>query len=144
MKPIRTPLCTGVDLGPPGSDILPLPSWRETNEHGVTAVFSVWQPTELERKWLANGGNVLVGVFQDPLPPISLGIVTGPDFETFGVGVMRDAHLPDPPPLPTGVRVRVRRWWADRSRRAMAERVIPFVPAHGEKPSLPALDRRRE
>jgi len=64
MKPIRTPLCVTVDMPPRGAkDVSPLPSWRETNEHGVTAVFSVWQPTDTEREWIAHGSNILVGVF---------------------------------------------------------------------------------
>lgn len=81
MKPIRTPLCTTVDMPPRGAkDVMPLPSWRETNEHGVTAVFSVWELTPLERQWVADGANILLGVFSDPTPP-ALGVVTGPDFE---------------------------------------------------------------
>jgi hypothetical protein len=82
MRPIRTPLCDTVDMPPRGAaDVAPLPSWRETNEHGVTAVFSVWEPTDAEREWIAHGSNTLVGVFSDPPPPISLGIVIGHDFE---------------------------------------------------------------
>lgn len=82
MKPIRTPLCNTVDMPPRGSvGVAPLPSWRETNEHGVTAVFSVWEPTDQEREWIARGSNILVGVFSDPTPPVSLGIVIGSDFE---------------------------------------------------------------
>lgn len=82
MTPIRTPLTDTVDMGPIGSDIGPLPSWREHDpRRGTNVVMSVWRPTEQERAAIARGANVLLAVYQDPIPPVYVGVVEGEEFE---------------------------------------------------------------
>ena len=95
MKPIRTPRTNTVDMGPVGTTIAPLPSWREADpgQGGTTVVFSVWQPTDAERAAIAIGANILLGVWQDPIPPVYVGVVQGEEFEP----LVRLEVAPDPP-----------------------------------------------
>lgn len=80
MRPIRTPLCRTLDIGQPGSNVQPLPSWREDDETGHR-VCSVWQPTQQERDAIAAGGNIILAVYADPIPPVFLGVGHGELFE---------------------------------------------------------------
>lgn len=38
-------------------------------------VFSHWQPDEEERQIIAQGGQVVLGIHQEPIPPVSVGAV---------------------------------------------------------------------
>lgn len=82
MKPIRTPRTVTVDVGPIGTNVEPLPTRRERDPHrGAVVVFSVWQPTTEERAAIAAGANVLLGIWQDPIPPVYVGVVEGEEYE---------------------------------------------------------------
>lgn len=94
MKPIRTPRTNTVDMGPAGTSIAPLPSWREADpQRGAVVVFSVWQPTPEERAAIASGANLVLGVWQDPIPPVYVGVVQGEEYEP----LVRLEVAPDPP-----------------------------------------------
>lgn len=77
MKPIRTAE-TNHNFGAPlghEEEIGNLPCKNET-EHGANVVYSVWEPTAQERKAIADGYNLRIGVFGlgGGMVPISLGI----------------------------------------------------------------------
>jgi hypothetical protein len=82
VNPIRTPISTSVELGVPGTDVAPLPSWREFDaRRGATVVASIWEPTPEERAAIAAGANLMLAIWQDPIPPVSLSVVQGEEFE---------------------------------------------------------------
>lgn len=81
MRPIRTPRTTSVDLGPVGSNVDPLPTWREVSPEGGIVVLSVWEPTPEERAAIAAGANVVLGVWAAQTPPVYVGIGQGEQFE---------------------------------------------------------------
>jgi hypothetical protein len=45
---------------------------------------SVWEPTDQERELLARGGRVEVGLFSEPIPPISVIVVSEEESEPVG------------------------------------------------------------
>lgn len=70
MKPIRTAQTT-FDYKGPTPDIGDLPCYREDG-----AVWSVWEFTDEERRFIADGGNVKLGIFYtEPIPPVALEVV---------------------------------------------------------------------
>lgn len=80
MKPIKTENTTGVYGAPPGreDEIGGLPFYREELPMGdgtTTGVYSVWTFSPGERKAIALGANVLLGILgREPIPPVSLGL----------------------------------------------------------------------
>lgn len=83
-QPIRTPKTIGVYGAPRGyeDEIGGLPFYRETSD-GMTAVYSVWTFTPEERAWIAKGhANLVIGIVgMEPIPPISIALHDGSDFE---------------------------------------------------------------
>lgn len=75
-EPITTRKTTGVYGAPPGHEdsISGLPYWRVQNEYGGTTVYSVWAFTEGERRAIASGANLVLGIVGEPIPPVSLGV----------------------------------------------------------------------
>lgn len=75
MQPVKTEKSNFVYLGPT-DDIADLPCERvtevvEDRVHGV--VYSVWEPTEEERRAIADGANIKLGIWgMHPIPPVSL------------------------------------------------------------------------
>jgi hypothetical protein len=44
-------------------------------EHGMRGIYSVWELTDDERKRIAEGDNIRLGIIgQEPIPPVSLGV----------------------------------------------------------------------
>lgn len=76
MRPIWTKLTKGVYGAPPGrdADIDGLPYWRAANEFGGVTVYSVWTFDEGERKAIAAGANLVLGILGEPIPPVSLSL----------------------------------------------------------------------
>lgn len=50
---------------------------EEEPEHAL-AVFSVWEPTDLERERIAAGANCKLGILTEPIPPVMLDVVDEP------------------------------------------------------------------
>jgi hypothetical protein len=75
MRPIKTPYTPDVYKGN-GEEVMDLPCKIERRADGSQmGVWSVWEPDEDERKSLAEGGSVLLGVFTpEALPPVYVGI----------------------------------------------------------------------
>lgn len=49
---------------------------RVVDGHGRTAIFSTWTLTESERKAIAEGANVELGIWHyEPIPPVSLAVM---------------------------------------------------------------------
>jgi hypothetical protein len=75
-EPITTPKTTGIYGAPPGHEesIGGLPYWRATNEYGGTTVYSVWTFSEDERRAIAEGANLVLGILHEPIPPVSMSL----------------------------------------------------------------------
>lgn len=54
----------------PSPDVGDLSCYRELGE-----VWSHWKPTEEELEQLVDGGHVALGLFHEPIPPVSLEVV---------------------------------------------------------------------
>lgn len=76
MHHIKTDDCNMVYLGPePG--IGNLHCRRSVIDgRGRTAIFSVWTFTDEERKALAEGANIELALYHEPIPPISIIVTT--------------------------------------------------------------------
>lgn len=76
MRPITTAE-TQFDYGPPKGmeqEVSTLPCAR-VKEYGATGIYSVWEPTESERKLIGLGHNVRLGIIgREPIPAVSLGV----------------------------------------------------------------------
>jgi hypothetical protein len=57
-----------------GADIVDLPRERVTFDDGSTAIFSFWKPDADELAQLVAGGTVRLGVWTEPIPPVSVGV----------------------------------------------------------------------
>lgn len=76
MRPIRTPSLDGVYRGN-DRDVEDLPFRREivTTDRGpIVRIVSIWEPSEEEREAIANGANIELGVFYEPIPPFSVAV----------------------------------------------------------------------
>lgn len=75
MEPIRTSKTTGIYGAPKGLEdtVGGLPYYREEND-GFPMVYSVWTLTDAERAIIANGGNIVLGIMGEPIPPVSLNV----------------------------------------------------------------------
>lgn len=77
MRPITTAE-TAFEYGaPPGmeDEIGGFPCCREPALGRNTTIYSVWEPTESERKLIALGHNLRLGIHgMEPIPPVSLAI----------------------------------------------------------------------
>lgn len=81
MNSIRNKLCNFTYLAPT-EDVFDLPCRRE-DLNNISAVFSYWKPTALELECLNEGGTVRLGVYCEPIPPVSLDVIfTEDDLET--------------------------------------------------------------
>lgn len=79
MRPIKTNRSNFTYRGPT-PDIMDLPCERTRieggPEDGLGVVYSVWEPTDEEREFVARGGNIKLGIWgMEPIPPVSLQIV---------------------------------------------------------------------
>jgi hypothetical protein len=71
MRPVKTNESNFTYLGPT-TEIADLPCRNE----GMNT-FSVWEPTDAERKMIADGAHIRLGIHgARPIPPVSLQIVT--------------------------------------------------------------------
>lgn len=73
MVPIKTEKFDGIYNAPKGGEgvIGGLPFWRGQYA-GMKEVNSVWKLTEDERQQIANGGNILLHILGEPIPPVGL------------------------------------------------------------------------
>lgn len=69
MKPVATDKTTFTYRGPT-PDIGDLPCYREAG-----AVWSVWELTDEERRFIVDGGNIALGIWAEPIPPVALEVV---------------------------------------------------------------------
>jgi hypothetical protein len=72
MKPVKTAITEIVYRGP--GEIGDL--WCHRVEPGQ--IMSVWEPTEEEQQILANGGKVVLWLYNEPIPPVALAISNAP------------------------------------------------------------------
>lgn len=82
MRPIRTRKTIGIYGAPIGQEdsIGGLPFWRAQNEYGGTTVYSVWTFDENDRRAIAQGANLVLGIVgMEPIPPVSLSLRGGDD-----------------------------------------------------------------
>ena len=86
MRPIRTDETTGIYGAPPGLEevVGGLPFWRETVD-GLPEVRSVWTFDPDEKEAVALGGNLLLGIVGEPIPPVSLVVLSPIDVPAFGM-----------------------------------------------------------
>jgi hypothetical protein len=77
MDPIKTADLNFVYRGPT-PDIGDLWVRREV-EGPYRTIYSVWKPTEEERKLLAEGGTIELGIVGEPIPPVSLAVRSAED-----------------------------------------------------------------
>jgi hypothetical protein len=74
MKGIETEK-TDINYKGPVSGIGDLPCWRQYDtEYGVNVIYSVWEPSDEERKAIANGANIELGIVGEPIPPVSVNV----------------------------------------------------------------------
>lgn len=50
----------------------------EEEPQAARVIFSVWEPTEEERRLIAQGHNVRLGILTEPIPPVMLDVVDEP------------------------------------------------------------------
>lgn len=72
MDPIRTPRSNTVLTLPGGTSANDLPASKGTDGQDRPMFESVWQPDELERTHLANGAPVILHVWGERHPPVSV------------------------------------------------------------------------
>lgn len=87
MRPIRTTQSNFTYLGP-APDIADLPGRREGRHF-----YGVFQLTDEEREQVANGAQVEIGIYAEPIPPISVKLVNeeeAPGVEEHGVPLKPD------------------------------------------------------
>jgi hypothetical protein len=74
MKPIKTRKTEGYLEAPKRWEQLVghLPYFREGD-----VVYSVWEFEDWERKFISDGGNVVLGQMGEPIHPMSLGVIGG-------------------------------------------------------------------
>jgi hypothetical protein len=70
-------------LGPePGIGDLPCER-RRIDERGRTAIFSTWKLTDEERRAIAEGANIELGIwFMEPIPPVSIALTHAKEVPT--------------------------------------------------------------
>ena len=81
MLPIRTEKTTDTLAGPSGQpSVQDLPIDRTTVEsgplEGAVVLYSVWEPSEEERKLISEGAYVLLGIYAPGHPVVSVGVTT--------------------------------------------------------------------
>lgn len=86
MIPIRTASSNFVYRGPS----LDIGDAWVRRERGV--VYLVWQPSDDERSAIAAGANVELGVYMEPIPPVSLGITTERELTPEGAALVDRAR----------------------------------------------------
>lgn len=69
MKPIRTATSNLVYVGPPGVGDL------HCDRIAAGIIQSAWRPSPEERAAIAEGAAVLLTIWAEPIPPVSLGVV---------------------------------------------------------------------
>lgn len=74
MKPIRTTNSNFTYRGPT-PQIADLPCQRTVGGE----VYSVWELSDTERIMIANGAQIRLGIFVEPIPPVSMSIVNEPE-----------------------------------------------------------------
>jgi hypothetical protein len=75
MKPIKTERFDGVYGAPKNfeEEIGGLPYYRVANEYfEVSEIFSVWEPTEEERRKIFEGSNILISQLGEPIRPMAV------------------------------------------------------------------------
>ena len=103
MNPIRTRKTTGIYGAPPGHDdtIGGLPFWRAQNEYGGTTVYIVWTFDEGERRAIAEGAVLVLGILgPEPISPVSLSLRAGDDEHFSEVDAIPAETRPPRPPKP--------------------------------------------
>jgi hypothetical protein len=73
-RPIRTTESNFTFLGP-SSNVADLPGQREAGRR----FYSVWKLSDEEREAIAKGGNLELGIYCDPIPPVSIVVTDVPE-----------------------------------------------------------------
>lgn len=90
MRPIRTPQSNFTYLGP-RPDIGDLPCERVTYEDGEHVVYAVYELSNEDRAAIADGANVKLGIWTEPIPPVSMHVTDEQTAED------QAAEAPEPP-----------------------------------------------
>lgn len=77
MLAVRNGWCNFTYLGP-APDIGDLPCRRETVD-GKQVVRAYYKPNEEELEQLNRGGSIVLGIWSEPIPPVSMGIEFPPE-----------------------------------------------------------------
>lgn len=93
MKPVRTRTSNCTYLGP-REDIGDLPCERVRYDDGDRVVYAVYELTDEDRKAIADGANVKLGIWTEPIPPVSLRVTDEQALEEQDVA----SPVPDTPP----------------------------------------------
>lgn len=75
MRPVKTKKFDGIYGAPKGleAEIGGLPYYREiASDIGANEIFSVWEPSTIERAIIAAGGNILISQIGEPIRPMSV------------------------------------------------------------------------
>lgn len=98
MRPIRTDETIGIYGAPKGMEdvVEGLPYWREKDsETGGNLIRSVWELDADEREAIALGGNVLLGILGEPIPPVQLQVLSPIDVPAFGMRAIDPLFVPE-------------------------------------------------
>lgn len=84
MYPVKTPRSKGIYGAPRGLEnkVGGLPYWRTQSDLGPV-IWSEWKPNEEELRILNEGGQVCVGIYGEPIYPMTVGVtILGGDPES--------------------------------------------------------------
>ncbi len=86
MQPIRTDQATGTYVAPDGLEekVGGLPFWRDRVD-GLPTILSVWSLSADEREAIALGGNVLLRIVGEPIPPVAIEVLSPIDVPYAGM-----------------------------------------------------------
>ena len=101
MRVIRTANCNMVYRGPePGIGDMPCER-RVMDGHGRTAIFATWALSDEDRKAIADGANVEVGLYYiEPIPPVYVGLTSRQEMQHTTPPKGPVPGPPDPPKPP--------------------------------------------
>ena len=122
MRPIQTDETIGIYGAPKGLEdvVSGLPYWREMDpDTGGPLIRSVWALDADEKEAIALGGNVLLGIVGEPIPPVQLAVLSPIDVPAFGMPALDPLQLPETEQVPGGFEA-ARAWYdeANAERRA--------------------------
>lgn len=102
MTPVRTEETVGIYGAPKGMEdvVSGLPYWRETDpETGLPLIRSVWTLDADEKEAIALGGNILLGIVGEPIPPVQIQVLSPIDVPAYGMPAIDPLYVPEETPV---------------------------------------------